>query len=276
MTIGQTILFLIWNKDKRWNTRILLCWRGFLFEGTLILLYFWSGKGGENSIALDGMMDLSAVIVLRVQILTLEGSAWLVVIIRHMMVGVAPAAAAQARARMGARARRRLWTGATPFSGQGDHAQWRGLVIVHGLVTLLLEVIMFAIILLLVGLFILIVLIFRTRVIVALIVSMVTVMLPFVVIMLVVLMLATVLAMMLLVVQITAASDRKMSSLLSFSCFFSLILSRMPAALSAVWHCPKRLRGHRLDCLCKLVLMCLGLRKENLFVLLLRCLQLHC
>ncbi len=125
---------------------MLLCWRDSLFGSMLLLLCFLSSKGGKNSTAFGGMVGLFIVVVLRVQILALEGSAWLTVIMRNMMVGIAPVAAAWARARMGAWARRRPWTGATPFSGQSVRAQWRGLVIVHDLFVLLLEVIGFAII----------------------------------------------------------------------------------------------------------------------------------
>ncbi len=52
---------------------------------------------------------------------------------------VAPSATAQARTRI--RARRRSWTRATPFSGQGVRAWWKGLVIMHGLVAFFLELI---------------------------------------------------------------------------------------------------------------------------------------
>ncbi len=38
---------------------------------------------------------------------------------------------------------------------------------------------------------------------------------------------------------------------------------------------PKRVHGHHLVCLHELLLVCLGLRKEDLFALLLRCGQLH-
>jgi hypothetical protein len=140
-----------------------LCWLGSLIGGMLVTLCLWSSEGDENSIALVRMMVMSVIIVLGVQVIALEGSAWLAVIMRHMMVGVAPATAAWARA--GTRARRRSWTRATPFSEQGVCAWWRGLVIMHGLVTHFLEVIAFAITLLLVGLFVLVVLVFTMRVI---------------------------------------------------------------------------------------------------------------
>ncbi len=60
----------------------------------------------------------------------------------------------------------------TPFSGRAVRAQQRGLVIVHGLVALFLEVIAFAIILHFIGLPALRVLIVATRAIMVLIVLM--------------------------------------------------------------------------------------------------------
>jgi hypothetical protein len=39
---------------------------------------------------------------------------------------------------------------------------------------------------------------------------------------------------------------------------------------------PKRIHGHHFACFCKLKLMRLGLREEDLFALLLHCGQLHC
>jgi hypothetical protein len=137
------------------------------------------------------------------------------------MVGVAPAAAALARARTGARVRRRPWTRATPFSRQGVRAQWRGLVVVHGFVTLFLEVIKLAIILFLVWLFVLVVLVFATRVIVALIILMTIIMLLVFAIALVASLVVAILAPMLPVAQIMGASDGKMSCFFSFGCFFS-------------------------------------------------------
>ncbi len=63
------------------------------------------------------MMAMHVIAILRVQVLAHERSAWLAAIMRHRMVGVACADAAWARARTGARARRRSQSGVTPFSG---------------------------------------------------------------------------------------------------------------------------------------------------------------
>ncbi len=151
--------------------------------------------------------------------------------------------------------------GETPLTGQSVCTQQRGLVVVHGLVTLLLKVIVLAIILLLVGLFVLVVLAFATRVIMASIFLMATVMLLFIVIALVALMVVVVLATMLPVARITAASDRKMSRLLLFwlllllelvkdtSCFISSL------TLLEKGFEPKRVRGHRFVHFRKFLLM---------------------
>jgi hypothetical protein len=83
-----------------------LCWRNSLFGGVLISLGRWSGEGGENSITLVRTMDMSIIIILGgVQVPTLWGCACLAIIMRHMMVGIDPAA--QVRVRAGTRARRR-------------------------------------------------------------------------------------------------------------------------------------------------------------------------
>jgi hypothetical protein len=122
----------------------------------------------------------------------------------------------------------------TPFSGQGFHAQQIGLVIVHGLVALFLEVIALAIILLFVGLAVLRVLIVSKRTIVALIVSMTIVGPSVVAIALVASMVAMILVLaMLLVAQFMAMHGRKMSRLLFFCYFLSLaIFSKTPATFS--------------------------------------------
>jgi hypothetical protein len=99
MTISQKIKFPIQNKDTRWDTQI-LCWRDSLFVGALISLCCSSREGGKNGIALVGAMDMSAIIALRgVRVSTLGECAQLAIIMRHMMVVVAPAA--QVRVRMG-------------------------------------------------------------------------------------------------------------------------------------------------------------------------------
>jgi hypothetical protein len=109
----------------------------------------------------------------------------------------------------------------TPFSVQGVCAQQRGLVIVHGLVALFLEVIALAIILLLIGLAVLRVLILATRTIVVLIILIMIV--GSLIVMWVALMIVEVLvAMMLPVAWFTAAHERKMSHLLLYWLLFVL------------------------------------------------------
>ncbi len=85
---------------------------------------------------------MSVVIVLGVRTPAFGRCARLLIMLFDMMVFVA--SAAQARVRTRSRARRRSrWT---PFSGRAAGASQRGLVIVHGLVTLFLQVIVLAII----------------------------------------------------------------------------------------------------------------------------------
>jgi hypothetical protein len=122
-------------------------------------------------------MVMSVIVILGVQIPVLGwipvlgGCTWIAIVLVIMMVVVAPAA--WARARLRARMRVQRWSGTrlTPSSGQIAHAWQRGLVIVHGLIALFLEVIAFAIILLVVGLVAPHVLVVALRAIVAPIVS---------------------------------------------------------------------------------------------------------
>jgi hypothetical protein len=54
----------------------------------------WRGEGGKHSIVLARMMDMSVAVILRgVHELVLGGCACLVVVMRHMMVVITPAAA---------------------------------------------------------------------------------------------------------------------------------------------------------------------------------------
>jgi hypothetical protein len=86
MTISQQIKFSICNKDARWDTKRLLCWRCSLHGSTLFLLPFWSSKGGKNVFIFLWMVDTFVILVILVQILTLEGTALLAVIIEDMMI----------------------------------------------------------------------------------------------------------------------------------------------------------------------------------------------
>ncbi len=56
----------------------------------------WNGQGGKNGIAFVGLVGVSILIVLRVQILGLDESAWLAVIMGDMMVCICIAAVAAA------------------------------------------------------------------------------------------------------------------------------------------------------------------------------------
>jgi hypothetical protein len=148
---------------------------------------------------------------------------------------------------------------------------------VHGLITLLLDVIALAIILLLVRVFVLVVLVFAARVVMVLIVLMLTVVLSVVVIKLVASMVVGVLVTMLPVTQIAAVSKGKMNHLLLFLLLLLRDLVKVAGCFTSSLtllkkgYEPKRVRGHCLVCFCKLVLMHLVLCKEDLFALLLDC-----
>ncbi len=159
-------------------------------------------------------MDTSAIITLGgVWVPMLGELARLAVILSHMVIVLAPAAWARARPRT--RARWRSWGRTTPSSGQIACAWQRGLVIVHGLVALFLEVIAFVIILLFLGLTALWVLVDPSRTIVVLIILMTIVRLAIIAITLVASMIVAIfVAMMLLVAQFTARCGRKMSRFL--------------------------------------------------------------
>jgi hypothetical protein len=116
-------------------------------------------------------MNASAIVTLKgVQVLALGGCARLAIIFVGVMMFVAPTA--QARARMGLRVWRRSWTRLTFLSGQIASTWLRGLVIMHGLVTLFIGVIALSIILLVVRLGAFHILVVMSRAIVALVVSM--------------------------------------------------------------------------------------------------------
>ncbi len=110
----------------------MLCWCCSL-HGTILFFFLFGSTGGKDAIVFFWTVDSSIVFVVQVQILGLEGTALLVVIFGDMTICIAPFAAAWARARIGARGRRRPWQGGTPFSGQSDRAQRRGMVVVHDL-----------------------------------------------------------------------------------------------------------------------------------------------
>jgi hypothetical protein len=74
--------------------------------GVLTSLCHWGGEGGKNIIVLVRAVDTSAIIALGgVRVPALGECDPLAIIMRYMMLIVAPAS--QARARMGTRARRR-------------------------------------------------------------------------------------------------------------------------------------------------------------------------
>jgi hypothetical protein len=99
---------------------------------------------------------------------------------------------------------------------------------------------------------------------------------------LVALMVVAIFATMLPVAQIMAACDGMMTRLLLFGLFLLFDLFKDAdcfigsLTLLEKGNEPKRVRGHHLVCLLKLVLMCLGLHKEDLLARLLRCEKLHC
>jgi hypothetical protein len=149
-------------------------------------------------------------------------------------------------------------------------------VVVHDLVVLLFDMIVFVVIFLLIGVF-LVVLFFVTRMIMASIILMATVVSMFVMFALVALMVVAVLAMMIPVVQVMPASNRKMSCLLFLWLLLLLELVKDAGCfignltLLRKSHKPKRVHGHCFVCFCKIKLMHLGLHEKNLFAFLLRC-----
>ncbi len=217
---------------------LILCWRDSLFLGVIISICLWSREGSKNAIALVRAMVMSIIIVIGVQTPAFGHCAWLAIMLFDMMTFVAPAA--WARVRMRARKQRRLRS--TPFSGQAAGAQQRGLVIVHGLITLFLEVIALAIILVVVGHAVPWVLVVASTTIMVLIVSMTIIRLAIVAITSVALVvIAIFLARVLLVAWSRLRAVGTWAGLFSFNCFLSLaIFLRMPAALLVPWHCSKK------------------------------------
>ncbi len=147
----------------------------------------------------------------------------------------------------------------------------------HGLISLFLRVIVLAIILLVVGFGALRVLIVALRATVVSIVSMTIVRLAIVAIASVTLMVVTIfVTTMLPVAQFTATCDRNLSRFLLF--WLLLVLGNLLKHASLIVGCLtllkesnhlERVSRHRLDQVCELELMCLGLREEDLFTLLL-------
>jgi hypothetical protein len=87
---------------------------------------------------------------------------------------------------------------------------------------------------------------------------------------------------MFMVAQFTATCDRKLSH---FPFLWLLVLGNLLKNTSRLVGCPtllkegnhlERVSRHRLVQVGKLVLVCLGLREEDLFTLLLRCRYVHC
>ncbi len=152
----------------------------------------------------------------------------------------------------------------------------------HGLVTLFLEVIAHAIILLVVGLVASHVLVVALRAIVAPIVLMAIVRLSIIMVALVTSMIvAIVMTAMLTVAQFMAMCDRK---LIRFPFLWLLVLGDLLNNASRLVGCLtlleegnhlERVSRHYLVQVGKLVLVRLGLRKEDLFTLLLRCRYVH-
>ncbi len=193
----------------------------------------------QNSIALVRAMVMSVIIVLGVRIPALGGCTRLAIILFDMMVVVALAAWARARPRLRTRAQRRSGTRLTPSSGQIAGARGRGLVIMHGLVALFLEVITLVIILLVIRLVASHVLVIASRAIVALIILMTLVGLLIIAVASVALVVVAIFTTaMLTVAWFTATCNRKLSR---FPFLWLLVLFlRTPATFSVAWHCSKK------------------------------------
>jgi hypothetical protein len=153
----------------------------------------------------------------------------------------------------------------------------------HGLVTLFLEVIALAIILLVVGLVVPCVLVVRSTTIMALIVSMTIIRLAIVVIALVASMVVTIFVVaVLLVAQFMAMHSRNMSR--NFFLWLLLVLGNLLKNASCLVGCltllkegkhSERVGRQPLVQVGELVLVCLRLREEDLFTLLLCCGYVH-
>ncbi len=145
MTISQQIKLPIWNKDAKWDTKMMLCWHCSL-HGTMLFLFpflEWQRWWRCYCLFLDsGFVHCHC----QVQTLVLEGTALLAVIIGDMMICIAPFTTAWARAK------KETLTRSNSFSGWSVCTQRREVVVVHDLI-LLYKVIRFAVISLLVGLF---------------------------------------------------------------------------------------------------------------------------
>jgi hypothetical protein len=250
----------------------ILCWRDSLFLGAIISLCFWSKEGSKNAIVLVRAMVMSVIIVLGVRTPAFGRCAWLAIMLFDMMIFVAPAVRARARTR--ARVQRRSYS--TTFSGRIARAQQRGLVIVHGLVTLFLEVIALAIILLVVGLAVPCILVVTLTTIMVSIVLMMIIRPAIVVITSVTSMVIAIFVVtVLLVAQFMAMCCRNISRTL----FLWLLLvpgnllenaSRIAGHLTLLeeGNHSERVGRYRLVQVSELVLVRLGLHKEDLFTLL--------
>ncbi len=171
-----------------------------------------------------------------------------------------------------------------PSSRQIAGTQQRGLVIVHGLVTIFLEVITLAIVLLVVGLVVPRVLVVALTMIMASIVLMMIIRSGIVAITLVALMIIAIsVVTVLLVARFTATCCRNMSHTLFF--WLLLVLGNHLKNASCLVGCLTLLKkGDHSEqvgryCLVqvgKLVLVCLRLREEDLFMLLLCRGYIHC
>ncbi len=202
----------------------------------------------------------------------------LAVILINMMVAVAPAAWARARPRTRTSMQRWSGTRLTPSLGQIAGA-W-GLVIVHGLVTLFLEVIALAIILFVIGLVAPHVLVIAWRAIMMPIVLMTIVRLSIIAVPLVIV--TIFMTAMLTVAWFTATCNRKLSH---FPFLWLLVLGNLLENASCLVGCLTLLEEgnhlewvsrHRLVQVGELVLVHLGLGKEDLLNLLLQCSYVHC
>ncbi len=176
------------------------------------------------------------------------------------------------------RAQRRSGTRSTPPSRQIASAQQRGLVIVHGLVTLFLEMSALAIILLVVGLVVPCILVVASTRIMASIILMMIIRSAIVAITLVSSVVVMIfVATVLLVAQFMATCCRNMSR--TFFFWLLLVLGNLLENASRLVGCLtmledgnhyERVGGYRLVQVGKLVLVHLRLHEEDLFTLLLR------
>jgi hypothetical protein len=249
------------------------CWHDSLFLGAITSLCLQSREGGKNTIALIQAMVMSVVIVLGVQTLAF----WALRLACNHVVQHDGFHSFCCLSKSKNEIKSTKEIKIDPFSGQAAGARQRGLVVVHGLVTLFLGIIALAVILLVVGLAVPRVLVITPTTMMVLIVSMMIIRSAIIAVASVALMMVAVVATAIMVVaRFIATWGRKMSRFL-FLCLLCIVgdliknTSHLVGCLTLLkeGNHSERVGRYRLVQVGKLVLLRLRLRKEDLFTLLL-------